>query len=388
MAGQPQTAATSAPSALEQVLRRDRAVVVAAILIIAAIAWAYTVYLAETGMSMSNDMGMSMAMADMRSWSAADFGLMFVMWAVMMVAMMAPSAAPMLLMFAALNRRRRERDAPYVPTGIFLAGYVVVWTAFAAAATGGNWGLHQASLLSSMMGASTSGYLGGALLLAAGAFQWSPLKIACLKQCRTPMGFLMTSWREGHRGRAAYGLGARGLLPGMLLGADAALICTGRDEPGMDCRPCRLRVGRKSRAHERVGQPWHRRIAGGLGGLGLSLPPRCRPPSFRRKREFTTILRPTLTERRPPFQKAALGGIDLSLPLQPYPGPVANPRPPQREPAPARLPRPVNRPTRRSYRLWAVPDRRRSRFRRPSRRWPAAGRWLAPFPLPPGKPTG
>ena len=208
MAGQPQTAAASTPSALEQALRRDRAVVIAAILIIAAIAWAYTVYLSETGMGMGDGMGMgmSMAMADMRSWSAADFGLMFVMWAVMMVAMMAPSAAPMLLMFAALNRRRRDQDAPYVPTGIFLAGYVIVWTVFAAAATGGNWGLHQASLLSSMMGSSTSGYLGGALLLAAGAFQWSPLKTACLKQCRTPMGFLITSWREGHRGALRMGL--------------------------------------------------------------------------------------------------------------------------------------------------------------------------------------
>ena len=208
MASQPQTAATSTPSALEQALRRDRAVVIAAILIIAAIAWAYTVYVAETGMGMAmgDGMSMGMAMADMRSWSAADFGLMFLMWAVMMVAMMAPSAAPMLLMFAALNRKRREQEAPYVSTGIFLAGYVIVWTAFAVAATLGNWGLHQASLLSSMMGEATSGYLGGALLLAAGVFQWSPLKSACLKQCRTPMGFLMTSWREGPRGALRMGL--------------------------------------------------------------------------------------------------------------------------------------------------------------------------------------
>jgi predicted metal-binding membrane protein len=206
MAGHPQTAAPATPSALEQVLRRDRAVVISAILIIAAIAWAYTVYLSETGMGMGEGMSMGMAMADMRSWSVADFALMFVMWAVMMVAMMAPSAAPMLLMFASLNRKRREREAPYVPTAVFLAGYVIVWTVFAAAATGGNWGLHQASLLSSMMGASTSGYLGGALLLAAGAFQWSPLKYACLKQCRTPMGFLMTSWREGPGGALRMGL--------------------------------------------------------------------------------------------------------------------------------------------------------------------------------------
>ena len=229
--GQSQTAAETGSSALEQVLRRDRAIIVVAILIIAAIAWAYTVYLSETGMGMGSmqmesdagagtsmgmggtegesDAGMGssgMAMADMRSWSAADFGLMFVMWAVMMVAMMAPSATPMLLMFAALNRRRRERAAPYVPTGVFLAGYVIVWAAFSLAATTGNWGLHQASLLTSMMGEATSGYLGGGLLLLAGAFQWSPLKYACLKQCRTPMGFLMTSWRDGHRGALRMGL--------------------------------------------------------------------------------------------------------------------------------------------------------------------------------------
>ena len=208
---QPQSTAGIAPSALEQVLKRDRAIIIAAILIIAAIAWAYTVYLSQTGMSsdsmqMGQGSGMGMAMADMRSWSAADFGLMFVMWAVMMVAMMAPSATPMLLMFANVNRKRREREAPYVPTGVFLAGYVIVWAAFSLAATGGNWGLHQASLLSSMMGESTSGYLGGGLLLLAGVFQWSPLKYACLKQCRTPMGFLMTSWREGHRGALRMGL--------------------------------------------------------------------------------------------------------------------------------------------------------------------------------------
>ena len=231
--GQPQTAAEIAPSALEQVLRKDRAIMVAAILIIAAIAWTYTVYVAETGMGMGSmqmasesdagtgiamgemeeesdgsmgSSGMGMAMADMRSWNAADFGMMYVMWAVMMVAMMAPSATPMLLMFATVNRRRKERQAPYVPTGIFLAGYVIVWAAFSLAATGGNWGLHQASLLSSMMGESTSGYLGGSLLVLAGVFQWSPLKYNCLKQCRTPMGFLMTSWREGPRGALRMGL--------------------------------------------------------------------------------------------------------------------------------------------------------------------------------------
>ena len=211
MTGQPQSAGSTVSSALEHVLRRDRAIVAAAIIMIAAISWVYTVYLSETSMSMSGMQGasdgvMDMGRADMRSWRAADFGLMYVMWAVMMVAMMAPSAAPMLLMFATLNRKRREREAPYVSTGVFLAGYVIVWAVFSIVATAGNWGLHQASLLSSMMGASTSGYLGGVLLLLAGAFQWSRLKNECLTQCRTPMGFLMTSWREGRGGALRMGL--------------------------------------------------------------------------------------------------------------------------------------------------------------------------------------
>ena len=207
MSGQPQTAGNTTASPLEHALRRDRVVVVAAIVIIAAIAWAYTVYLAEFGMGTGDmQMGLGMAMADLRSWSGADFALMYVMWLVMMVAMMAPSAAPMLLMFAAVNRKRRERQAPYVPTMVFLAGYVIIWGAFSLAATMGNFGLHQASLLSSMMGASTSGYLGGALLLVAGVFQWSPLKYACLKQCRTPMGFIMTNWRDGQGGALRMGL--------------------------------------------------------------------------------------------------------------------------------------------------------------------------------------
>ena len=206
MIGQSSSGASGASaSALERALRRDRVIVVSALVVIAAVAWVYLVYVAGDGMGMG-DVGMGMAMGDMRSWGAADFGLMLVMWAVMMVAMMTPSAAPMVMMFAAVNRKRREREAPYVPAGVFLGGYVIVWCGFSLAATVGNWGLHQASLLSSMMGAATSGYLGGALLLAAGAFQWSPLKYACLKQCRTPMGFLMTSWREGRGGALRMGL--------------------------------------------------------------------------------------------------------------------------------------------------------------------------------------
>jgi predicted metal-binding membrane protein len=151
------------------------------------------------------DMAMQMAMPRMQTWSLADIVLLFVMWAVMMVAMMVPTAASMILMFATINRRRRDRQQPYVPTTIFLGGYLLVWTGFSALAMLAQWGLHSAALLSPMM-VSTSPLLGGILLLAAGVFQWTPLKYTCLKHCRSPMGFLMTDWREGARGALMMGL--------------------------------------------------------------------------------------------------------------------------------------------------------------------------------------
>jgi len=191
-----------APSPIEAVLKRDRVLVVAGIVGITALAWAYMVYLAQT----MNGIGSGMAMAQLQSWTAADFGFMFLMWAVMMTAMMVPTAAPMILLFATVNRRSREQQRPYVPTAVFLSGYVLVWSGFAAAATVANWALHVNSLLSSMMGESTSAYLGGALLIVAGLFQWSRLKYVCLTHCRSPLSFLMTAWREGSRGALNMGL--------------------------------------------------------------------------------------------------------------------------------------------------------------------------------------
>lgn len=167
------------------------------------LAWAYMFYLTR---GMNNiEMGREMALPQMRSWGVADFVLMFVMWAAMMVAMMTPSAAPMVLMFANLNRRRRAQQGLFVPTGVFLLGYLVVWTGFSSLATVAQWGLHAAALLSPMM-VSTSPILGGALLLAAGIFQWTPLKHTCLRHCRSPMGFMMHEWREGTWGAFVMGL--------------------------------------------------------------------------------------------------------------------------------------------------------------------------------------
>ncbi len=194
---------TQSESSVESLLKRDRLVIAVGIVGLTALAWAYLVYLARD----MGGMDQGMMMAQMQSWTIADFGFMFLMWAVMMVGMMVPTAAPMVLLFAANSRRLREQQQPYVPTAVFLSGYVVVWSGFAVAATAGNWALHVNDLLSSMMGESASAYLGGGLLIAAGLFQLSPLKYVCLKHCRSPLSFLTNDWREGSWG--AFNMGLR-----------------------------------------------------------------------------------------------------------------------------------------------------------------------------------
>ena len=188
---------------LEAVLRRDRAVVTAGLVGVAALGWVYLLYLARdmAGMDMRTDM----AMPRMQTWGVVDLALLFVMWAVMMVAMMVPSASPLLLMVAAANRKRRDRDDPLVPTALFLTGYLLVWFTFSAVATLAQWGLHTTALLSPAM-VGTSPVLGGLLLLTAGVFQFTPLKRACLTHCRSPLGFVMSHWREGPGGAVRMGL--------------------------------------------------------------------------------------------------------------------------------------------------------------------------------------
>ncbi len=188
-------------TSLEAVLKRDRVIVLSSLVAISVLAWVYMAYLAWD----MEPMEMEMAMPQMQVWGFLDLVLLFVMWAVMMVAMMVPSATPLILLFAAVNRKRREREDPVVPTGVFLLGYLLIWTGFSVLATIAQWGLHSAALLSPMM-ESTSSILGGVLLLAAGIFQWTPLKNACLAHCRSPLGFFTTEWREGTGGALIMGL--------------------------------------------------------------------------------------------------------------------------------------------------------------------------------------
>jgi predicted metal-binding membrane protein len=194
---------------LEDILKRDRAILIAGLASLVLLAWLYLLHLARmmaTAMvEMERHAAMGMAMPQLHAWTAAELALTFLMWTVMMVAMMVPSAAPMILLFATIHRRRRSRQQPTVPVVVFLGGYLVIWTAYAAAATLAQWGLHATSLLSDSV-ATTSAVLGGVLLVGAGLFQWTPLKRICLTNCRSPLSFLMTRWREGIWGAFAMGV--------------------------------------------------------------------------------------------------------------------------------------------------------------------------------------
>jgi predicted metal-binding membrane protein len=187
-------------------------VVLAGLLLITALAWIYVIVEAHRmtgsgsgiGDSMSTMSGMD-STGRVRAWTGADFGVRFAMWAVMMVAMMTPTAAPMTLMYAAVARKASRQRDPIAPTFVFVAGYLTVWTLFSVAAVVAQWGLDRHALLSPMM-VSDSTMLGSALLVAAGVYQLTPLKDACLKQCRAPAHFLSRYWHSGALGSFRTGL--------------------------------------------------------------------------------------------------------------------------------------------------------------------------------------
>ena len=205
-------------SAVEVLSNRDRILIWTSIVLITALSWAYLVYLdREMSSAMSRD-HMDITMTMDTPWTATDIFFTFAMWAVMMIGMMIPTAAPMLLLFAGARAKRGECSVPSAL--IFGLGYLVVWTGFSAAATLGQWALHQAAMLSMAMAASNR-YLAGAIVIAAGIYQMTPWKGACLKHCRTPLGFLMTHWHEG-----TFGAFRMGLSHGTFcLGCCWALMC-------------------------------------------------------------------------------------------------------------------------------------------------------------------
>jgi predicted metal-binding membrane protein len=158
----------------------------------------------------AGEMG-GMAMPDMpemlrvRPWTLADAALMASMWAVMMVGMMVPSAAPMTLLYAGVARKAAADGSSLAPTAIFVIGYLLMWTFFSMAAAAAQWGLERAALLSPGM-VATSPALGASLLIVAGAYQLTPIKRACLRHCRSPAHLLSQRWRDGVGGALRMGI--------------------------------------------------------------------------------------------------------------------------------------------------------------------------------------
>ena len=174
--------------------RRDLISIIISLGGITLLSWLYLV-------KMADDMSMtySKSLMQIPVWDAGYFGMMFLMWAVMMVGMMLPSVTPMVLIYAGVARKSAVQGKTIAPTGAFVSGYLAIWIIFSLFATITQWGLDQATLLSPMMVSNSVG-LGAALLITAGIYQWLPIKNKCLHQCRSPVHFITTHWRPGSIG--------------------------------------------------------------------------------------------------------------------------------------------------------------------------------------------
>jgi predicted metal-binding membrane protein len=196
-------AGTARADALTPWLKRDRLLVSLGLVGLVALAWLDL--LRRAGALSPGSLGHEMAMPRTAPWGIADGAATATMWAVMMAAMMLPSAAPVLLLFSTVNRKRGAQGTPVVSTAMFLLGYLLVWGGFSLLATAAQWRLHTLMLLSPGL-AIASPLLGGIILGAAGAYQFTSLKRACLVHCQSPLDFLLTRWREGAGGALRMGL--------------------------------------------------------------------------------------------------------------------------------------------------------------------------------------
>ena len=183
--------------------RRDKFAILTALSAVAGLAWAYlaltmaSMDMASAAESMTGSIGVP--------WTANHFILTLLMWAVMMVAMMLPSASPMVLTYAAVVDQIAATQGRRTSAIVFTAGYLIVWSGFSLVATALQWGLERAALLSPMI-VTSSALLGGTLLIIAGLYQLSPAKDFCLKYCQSSLTFIASHWRPGQDGALRMGL--------------------------------------------------------------------------------------------------------------------------------------------------------------------------------------
>lgn len=173
---------------------RERNLIVVALLVLAAAAWAVLLWQQASADPMA--MGLTMGM---------EVPLFLATWVAMMVAMMFPTAAPMILTFARVQTTRRERGQASVPVWLFVGAYLLVWTLFGVAAYAAA-GAAEALAAQSKWLMENAARVGGLVFVLAGLYQLSPLKRSCLAKCRTPLDFILGSWREGYAGAFRMGL--------------------------------------------------------------------------------------------------------------------------------------------------------------------------------------
>jgi predicted metal-binding membrane protein len=205
----------SETTVVERLLLQHKAIVVWALIAVITGSWLYLLMGAGTGMSTVGmtswrmALGLTESMTMTVAWTPQYALVMFIMWWIMMIAMMLPSAAPMILIHAQVDRKAKVNTGKYsrfFTTPAFVFGYLIAWAAFSAVATTLQWAFERAGLLSSAMMNSTSDVFAGIILLFAGAYQLTPIKQACLRHCRGPVHFLVHSWRSGSWGALLMGL--------------------------------------------------------------------------------------------------------------------------------------------------------------------------------------
>ncbi len=199
------------PGVVERLLRRDEAIVATSAALLIALAGLYTVFGVGMNMTalemtkMARPIGNPMAMGMSPAWSMSYAALIFFMWWIMMIAMMTPSAVPMVLLFTALKKMGPDADRAALLSGFLLAGYLLAWAGFSVTATMLQSGLESAGLSAGAMMTIKSRWFAGAVLIVAGLYQFSRFKNACLSHCRSPAQLLATFNRPGAVGALRMG---------------------------------------------------------------------------------------------------------------------------------------------------------------------------------------